>query len=144
MKFFAIHILIKDLSYMIFYLIILKYNLSHETYLPSTISNFPTAAEITFSEIFSNAFVFNILPLLVSLATYYPIFYVCRKFLKKRNSTYFITTALMLTLTTPIVYLLLNNQSTHIMKAEIFAWILCFTISIISYYLLNKKTTLSN
>ncbi len=33
---------------MIFYFVIMKYNLTNETYLPKTISNFPGAINMTF------------------------------------------------------------------------------------------------
>jgi len=46
----SIHIAIKDLSFMIFYFVIMKFNLTNETYLPETISNFPGAPKMTFGD----------------------------------------------------------------------------------------------
>jgi len=53
MKWFPIHIVIKDLSFMIFYFLIMKYDLTNETYLPDTIYNFPGAPKMTFGNMIS-------------------------------------------------------------------------------------------
>lgn len=139
MKLFLIHIPIKDLSFMIFYFVIMKYNLTNETYLPETISNFPGAPKMTFGNMISASLFYNIIPLLISFVLYYPIVYLMRKLFKAKSTLSLTVTAFILTSTTPILYLLFSNLSLNDLKtAEIIAWILCFILSILTYIALNK------
>jgi hypothetical protein len=142
MKWFPLHIIIKDLSFMMFYFVIMKYNLTNETYLPETISNFPGAPKMTLTDMIGASLFYNIIPLAISLVTYYPIVYLTRKLFKTRNMLLLITTGFFLTLTTPTIYLDLSewkHNDYYLKTAEIIAWSLCFVSSIIIYYLLNNS-----
>lgn len=143
MRWFPIHILIKDLSFMILYFVIMKYNLTSETYLPETIRYFPGAPDMTFVNMIGASLFYNIIPLLVSLVTYYFIVSLMRKLFKKVSSLSLITTGFVLTLTTPLLYFALSgwkHNDYYLIKAEVIAWVLCFVISIVSYYQFNKST----
>ena len=147
MKWFPLHIAIKDLSFMMFYFVIMKYNLTNETYLPETISNFPGAPEMTLTSMISASLFYNIIPLLLSFSTYYAIVYLTRKLFKTRNLLTLITTGFFLTITTPTIYLALNDwkhNNYFVKAAEVIAWTLCFVSSIIAYYLLNKSAIKSD
>lgn len=127
---------------MMFYLIILKYNLTNETYLPETISNFPGAPEMTLTNMLGVSLFYNTIPLALSFVTYYPIVYLTRKLFKTRNSLSLIMAGFFLTLTTPTIYFALsewNHNDYYLKTAEVIAWSLCFVSSIITYYLLNKS-----
>jgi hypothetical protein len=142
MNWFPLHIIVKDLSFLMFYFVIMKYNLTNETYLPETISNFPGAPEMTLASMISTSVFYNIIPLLISLVTYFPIVSLTRKILQTRNSISLITTSIFLTITTPTIYFVMGEWKSndfHLKTAESIAWLLCFTISIITYYLLNKS-----
>jgi len=147
MKLFPIHIVVKDLSFMIFYFILMKYNLTNETYLPEMISNFPGAPKMTLWDMLCASLIFNIFPLVLSFATYYPIVYLVNKMFKTKNTLSLLLTGLFLTLTTPIMYLALHgwkHNDYYMKKAEIIAWALCFVSSVTTYYLLNKSKLKSN
>ncbi len=142
MNWFPLHILIKDLSFMMFYFILMKYNLTNETYLPETISSFPAAPEMTFIEMISASLFYNIIPLVFSLLTYYPIVDLTRKLFSKINLFSIFTTGFFLSLTTPLLYWALNGwklNNYYSSKADLIAWSLCFLSSMITYVLLNYK-----
>jgi hypothetical protein len=125
----------------------MKYNLTNETYLPETISNFPGAPDMTLTSMLGSSLFYNIIPLLLSLATYFPIVYLTRKLFKTSYSLSLITTGFVLTLTTPTIYLALSewkHNDYYLKTAEIIAWTLCFVSSIITYYLLNNSDTKSD
>lgn len=127
---------------MIFYFILMKYNLTNETYLPETVSNFPGAPEMTLWDMLCASLIFNIFPLILSFVAYYPIVYLVNKVIKSKNSFSLILTGFLLTLTTPILYWGLTgwkHNDYYIKTAEIIAWALCFVSSITTYYLLNKS-----
>lgn len=143
MKWFPVHILIKDLSFMVFYFILMKYNLTNETYLPQTIKSFPGAADMTFVNMVAVSMFYNIIPCMISFATYYLIVSIFRNIFKKSSPLSLIAIGFFLTLTTPITYLAFSNwkhNDYYLIKAEIIAWTLCFVVSIFSYYLLNKRS----
>jgi len=145
MRGFPIHIAIKDLSFMIFYFVIMKYNLTNETYLPETISNFPRAPKMTFGDMISASLFYNIIPLVASFVLYYPIVYSVEKLIKRKNILSLITTGFILTITTPIIYFIFSegkHNDYYLKTAEIIAWTLCFTFSILTYIGLNKSDKL--
>ena len=143
MNYFPLHILVKDLSFMIIYFIIMKYNLTNETFLPETISNFPGATSVTFLDMISASLFYNIIPLLFSMISYFFIFFIISKmFLKKSNLSVNVI-GFVLTCTTPILYLIFNgwkHNDYYQTRAEIISWFLCFLISMTMYYLLNYKS----
>jgi ABC-type xylose transport system permease subunit len=142
MKLAPIHILIKDLSFMVIYFLIMKYNLTNETYLPLTKRNFPWLPEMSFMEMIGASFFYNIITLAVSAIAYFPIVYLTAKFLKNRRRFRLIATGILLTTTTPILYFALTDwkqNDYYLRTAESFAWVFCFIISIIVYYWFNRK-----
>ena len=142
MKWFPLHIAIKDLSFMMFYFVIMKYNLTNETYLPETISNFPGAPKMTFGNMISASLFYNIIPLIASFLLYYPIVYLTKKLSAKKNVLSLILTGFTLTATTPILYFAFSewkHNDYYLKTAEIIAWSLCFIVSIMTYILLNKN-----
>ena len=141
MKWFPLHIALKDLSFMMFYFVIMKYNLTNETYLPETISNFPGASKMTFGNIISASLFFNIIPLTASFLLYFPIVYLSKKVFAKKAVLSLILTGFTLTTTTPILYFAFSewkHNDYYLKTAEIIAWTLCFIVSILAYVLLKK------
>ena len=140
MKFFPIHILIKDSLFMMLYFIIMKFNLTNETFLPKTISEFPAASQMSFSEMIFATLFYNWVPILISFVIYYPIVLLGKKVLKFDNNKYEILfIGLLLSLTTPLIYVFGYKIDLYSMKkAEIISWILTFILSISTYYFLNK------
>ncbi len=141
MKWFPLHIAIKDLSFMMFYFVIMKYNLTNETYLPETISNFPGATDMTLGNMIAASLFYNIIPLITSFILYYPIVYLTKILFKKQSVFTLLITGFILTLTTPILYLAMSNwkhNDYYLKNAEIIAWSLCFIVSILTYYSLNQ------
>ena len=139
MKLFPLHILIKDCSFFILYLVLMKYNLTNETYLPETISDFPGASKMTFGNIISATLFYNWIPILISLIIYYPIVLSVRKVLPIENIKQILIIGILLSLTTPLIYIFGYNVDLNTMKkAEIISWIITFILSISTYYFLNK------
>lgn len=140
MRLFGIHIVLKDLSFMFFYFLIMKYNWTNETYLPKTIENFPGAPSMTIVDMICSSLFFNFLTLVVSFLTYYPIVAIGKKIFKKNNIVSRVIIGFVLTCTTPVFYFALSNwkhNDYYMQKAELIAWILCFFVSITCYVLLN-------
>src|SRR5690606_26938073 len=139
MKLFPIHILIKDCSFFIFYLILMKYNLTNESYLPETVSDFPGAPKMTFGNIISATLFYNWIPIIISIIIYYPIVLLVRKVLPIENIKQILIIGILLSLTTPLIYIFGYNVDLNTMKkAEIISWIITFILSISTYYFLNK------
>lgn len=141
-RLFPIHIAIKDLSFMIFYFVIMKYNLTNETYLPETISNFPGSPNMSLWNMFSVTIFYNWIPIIISLILYYPIVYGFKKLITQKNLR-LILTGFVLSLSTPIFYLIMSNwkhNEYYQVTAEVIAWTLCFVTSIGFYYGVNKRS----
>jgi hypothetical protein len=60
-------VLAKDLSIFVFYFILLKYNLTNETYSYEMVSNFPGAPEMTIPGMLGAALYITFLPLIIDL-----------------------------------------------------------------------------
>jgi len=145
MRFFPLHILIKDLSFFMIYFIIMKYNLTNETYLHETIQDFPSAPNMTFFDMIVASIYVNLMPLVFSMISYFPIVFILKKIIPKLIVPRLILTGFLLTCTTPLIYLWANgwqHNDYYFKKAEIIAWVLTFLISIIVYFLFNKKEKL--
>ena len=141
MKFFFIHILLKDLSFMIIYFILMKYNMTNETYLPWTISNFPGAPTMTFWNMISAALFYNLIPLIFSFISY---FFIVKLFdsIFDKMIIRILLTGFTLTITTPILYFIINNyrhNDYYLLKAESISWIITILISITTYCFFNRK-----
>jgi hypothetical protein len=142
MKFFFIHILLKDLSFMVIYFILMKYNLTNETYLPSTISNFPGAPTITFWNMITAAISCNLIPLIFSFISYFFIVKLFDSICHSKKVTRILLTGFTLSLTTPILYFVMSNyhhNDYYLLKAEGISWGISFLISITTYYFFNRK-----
>jgi hypothetical protein len=139
MKLFAIHILIKDLSSLIAYLVILKFNLTNETYLPEMVGYFPGAPNMTWEGIMIGTLTLSKLPLLVSVLTYYPIYLGVKKLFGQTTIITLLATATILTLTTPVVYLIIGGKIPLKYDAEIISWTLCIVLSLTTYLLFNRS-----
>lgn len=144
MKLFPIHILIKDQSFLFIYFIIMKYDLTNETFLPETVREFPGIVRASFGEMIFASFFYNWIPIIISAITYYPIVLLGRKVYKEKSNFQILLIGFMLSLTTPLIYIFGYKIDINSMKkAEIISWILTFSISIFTYFLFNqpKKTT---
>ncbi|RAJ27889.1 hypothetical protein LX77_00463 [Gelidibacter algens] len=140
-RLFPIHIAVKDLSFMIIYFVIMKYNLTNETYLPETISNFPGVPDMSLWNMISVSVFYNLIPMIISLCLYYPIVYGMKNLIVK-NKLRLILTGFVLTLTTPILHIILSDwkhNDYYQLSAEFIAWILCFLLSIGFYYVANNR-----
>ena len=127
---------------MVFYFVIMKYDLTSETYLPETISNFPGAPKITFGNMISASLFYNIIPLTASFLLYYPIVSLGKKLFKKKTILSLILIGVTLTATTPILYFAFSeweHNDYYLKTAEIISWTLCFIVSILTYFLFNKN-----
>lgn len=127
---------------MIFYFVIMKYDMTNETYLPETISSFPGAPKMTFGNMISASLFYNIIPLAASFLLYYPIVYLSKMLFKEKTILSLTLTGFTLTATTPILYFAFSegkHNDYYLKTAEIIAWTLCFIVSILTYVLLNKK-----
>lgn len=147
MRLFLIHIIVKDLSFMLFYFVLMKYNLTNESHLTEVVGDFPGATEMTWEVMISASLFYNIIPLVVSLILYYPIVYVVRKLVKATNLISLTTTGFFLTLTTPILYVafaIYKPFDNQVNLAESISWALCFICSIGFYIMLNKGAINSN
>lgn len=125
MKLFPIHILIKDLSFMMIYFILMKYNFTNETYLPNSIENFPGAPDMSWLDMLTASLFYNLFPLIISFISYFPIVFLIRKLIPKRIVLRLIITGFFLTLTTPIYYFLAidwKHNDYYQMNAEIISW----------------------
>lgn len=128
---------------MMFYFIIMKYNLTNETYLPQAITHFPAAPEMTFGNMISSALYYNIFPLSVSFITYYFIIYLSGKLFRKISNASLLITGLILTMTTPLIYFASvswRHNDFYLKNAEIISWGLCGILSVAVYYLFNKSS----
>jgi len=137
MKFFAVHLLIKDLSSIIAYLGILKFNLTNETYLPEMINFFPGAPNMSIGDIMIGTLTLGTLPLMLSVLSYYPIYWGIKKIFKQTTIFTLLATATVLTLTTPLLYLIIGSVQLKY-NAQIIPWILCFVLSLTTYLLFNR------
>ena len=137
MKFFAVHILIKDLTSLVAYLVILKFNLTHETYLPEMVNYFPGAPDMSIGDIMIGTLTLSTLPLMLSVLTYYPIYLGIKKLFGQTTIFTLLATATVLTLTTPLLYLITGSVPLKY-NAQIIPWILCFVLSLTTYLLFNK------
>jgi len=134
-RFFPIHILLKDLSFMIIYWLLIKYIFTEINL--SNVTN-----ETTFGDMISGAIYYNIVTVFISLILYFPIVLGIKKLVIKKEIK-LIFTGFILTFTTPIFYLFMTNwkhNDYYELKPELIAWILCFIISIGFYYLVNNKS----
>ena len=134
--------MIKDLSFMIFYFVLMKYNLTSETALERTLNNHPGISDWSLLSIVQGSLFYNLTTMFVSLILYFPIVYLVRNLIPNRPKVRLILTGFVLTATTPIYYLFLNEwrqNPYYLPKAERFAWVLCFVISIAFYFLINNK-----
>lgn len=132
---------------MLFYFVLMKYNLTNESHLSEVVGDFPGAIEITWEVMISASLFYNIIPLIVSLILYYPIVYAVRKLVKQTNLFSLTTTGFFLTLTTPIFYVafaIYKPFDNHVNLAESISWALCFICSIGFYIMLNKGAINSN
>lgn len=139
MRLFPLHILIKDCSYLMFYFVILRFNLTGETYLPGMLSSFPEASNMTFAEMVGASLFYSILPLFVSFATYFIIYFLINKLFGQRSTASLLLTGFLLTLTTPLLYIMMEGYTPFRYQAEVWAWALCFLFSISTYYCLNRS-----
>ena len=139
MRLFPLHIIVKDCSYLLFYFIIMRFNLTSETYMPNMISNFPEASKMTIADIIAASLFYNILPIAVSFLTYFITYFIIKKLIGKTTTISLLVTGFILTLTTPLCYIISGGYEPFELKANIWSWILCFIISIATYYLLNRN-----
>lgn len=142
MRYFVLHIFVKDSLFLFIYLLIMKFNLTNETFLPDTIRNFPGASKSNISDVLLVSIIYNLIPFLFSLVYYFPIFWSIKRLIKNKKIRLIIT-GFVLTSITLVVYVVLNGDNSnfiHLMKAEILSWILTYSISMILYYKLNFQS----
>jgi hypothetical protein len=121
----------------------MKYNLTNETFLPEMIRDFPGASDMTFGDIFVASLFMNVVPLVVSTLTYYPIYLGIKTLFKRVTIFSLIITGIIMTATTPLVYLI-TGVTLLKYNSQIISWALCFVLSLTTYLLLNKEMVVSN
>lgn len=100
-------------------------------------------SQTSIMDVVYGAIYYNIVPLLVSLVVYLPIVRVIQR-VKLSQRYRLLITGIILTLTTPMLYLASSgwqHNNYYKLIPELLAWGLCFTLSISFYYLVNKKKT---
>jgi len=107
--------------------------------MPNMISNFPEASKMTIADIIAASLFYNILPIAVSFLTYFITYFIIKKLIGKTTTISLLVTGFILTLTTPLCYIISSGYEPFELKANIWSWILCFIISIATYYLLNRN-----
>lgn len=123
----------------------MKYNLTNETYLPETISNFPGAPSMTFIDMLTAAIFYNLLPLLISFISYYPIVWLFRKAISNHKNLRILVTGLVLSGTTPLFYLWASgwkHNDYYQINAETIGLLSTLAISTTVYWLFNKNDKL--
>jgi hypothetical protein len=120
----------------------MKYNLTSESALEQVLNNHPNISDWSFWSIVYGSIFYNLTTIIISLISYFPIVYTFKKLISKKHKIRIVTTGFFLTATTPIYYLVVNDwkhNDYYLPNAELTAWILCFIISIGTYYLLNNR-----
>ncbi len=77
------------------------------------------------------------LPLMLSVLSYYPIYLGIKKLFGQTTIFTLLATATVLTLTTPLLYLIIGSVPLKY-NAQIIPWILCFVLSLTTYILFNR------
>jgi hypothetical protein len=139
MKWFALHIIIKDCSFLICYFLLLRFNLTNETFLPEMVSNFPGASRLSLSEMLGAALFYNLIPFIVSFITYGIIVFAVHKIFKVVTTTSLIITGVLLFSTTPLVFIMFEGLNMKY-KANWWALIISLIVSIATYYFFNRKS----
>lgn len=124
----------------------MKYDLTNESYLSENLSNFPEAHDINFLDMLLAAIFYNLLPMIISFISYFPIVWLIRKLLKNSTKLRLIITGVVLTGTTPLIYWWASDwkhNSYYQVNAETISWTLTFLLSTLTYYLLNRKEKLN-
>lgn len=117
----------------------MKFNLTNETFLPETIKYFPGVSQASIVDMLMAALFYNFIPIIISCILYYPIVLLGRKTFNRKNNLQVLSTAFLLSITTPIIYIFGYKMELDTMnKAEIISWILTFVISVSIYYLSNR------
>jgi hypothetical protein len=95
---------------------------------------------MTFPNILLVSFLYSIIPLCISLLTYFLIVRGIEKILPNKSIFQILLIGLILTSTTPLAMVILNNYKFSSYKyTENVSWFLCFLISISTYYFFNRK-----
>lgn len=142
MKYYYIHILTKDFTYLMSYFIIMKYNITNETFLPAAQRNFPGATDMQLSDMLLTTLFYFWSAILISFATYYIIFLFVKPVLNSNNVWSNLIIGFLLSLTTPILFFYMSNWKWNYYyesKAGSIAWVLYFIISVILYHFLNSN-----
>jgi hypothetical protein len=117
----------------------MRFNITGETFLPEMVSSFPGAPDLAFGDMLAAAWLYNIIPLVTSFITYFFIYFGIQKIFGRTTTISLIVTGFVLTITTPLVYVLSDSYKPFQYKADVWAWVLCFTVSMTTYFLLNKS-----
>ena len=119
----------------------MRFNLTNESFLPSVVSNFPAASTLKLSEMICASLFYNIIPILVSLVSYYFIVLFVDYLPIHKRVFRNVISGFLLTTTTPLLYITIENYlgKNQILNAEIIAWIFLYFISIISYCYFNRN-----
>ncbi|RYY88357.1 MAG: hypothetical protein EOO15_09290 [Chitinophagaceae bacterium] len=138
MRFFLLHIFLKDCSWPLIYFLILRFNWTGETYLPDTRQNFPEAPDMTFGDMIGAALLLGILPMLVSGFLYFILYVILDKPFERRDRFSALCIGFLLAFSFPVSSVVAGADLVD-SKAGTYALVLSFLISIASYYLLNAK-----
>ena len=147
MKYFPIHILFKDFSFLMSYFLIMKYNLTGETFLPKTQRNFPGATSANFFDMLLATLFYFWPAIIISFLSYYYIYLLSKKIFATTTIISKLVTAVLLSLSTPILFLYMSNwkwNNYYEYNAGIISWILYFTISVSLYIFLNRNSKNNN
>ncbi len=96
----------------------MRFNLTDDTYLPGMIRNFPDASKMTLADLTAASLFYNILPVAISFLTYDPIYYIIKKIFGRTTTVSLFVTAFIITLTTPLCYILSGGYQPLELKAR--------------------------
>ena len=103
------------------YFIIMKYNITNETFLPAAQRNFPGATDMQLSDMLLTTLFYFWPAILISFATYYIIFLFVKPVLNSNTVWSNLIIGFLLSLTTPILFFYMSsNQSVTSLKIPLF------------------------
>lgn len=138
MRLFPFHIFIKDCSCLILYFVLLRFNVTGETYLPEMVRNFPEAPKMSFTDMVFASLFLGILPMFVSGFLYTLLYFILDKPFERRGSWPALAIGFLLAFSFPITCYVAGADFFGT-RAGTYALILSFLISMATYYLFNAE-----
>ncbi|RYZ50719.1 MAG: hypothetical protein EOP49_13405 [Sphingobacteriales bacterium] len=141
MKLFPVHIFLKDCSFLFVYFLLLRFNVTGETFSADTRANFPEAPHMKFTDMLAASIIYNILPILVSSVIYFVLYFILPRPFERAPRSSVLSIGILFSFTTPIVYLAAGANPFK-SATTVLALLISTMISISGYYFFNRRKTL--